>query len=227
MKKNKINQCHECNEQVLTGKLNTEMPQEIENPEILLESNVPDGSLENFLQTLENFRNLHEFDLQSNLGLELPARVEDLTDPKDSNTANNYQTRVSLDVRNFINSQKLNLSKKHLTELPPEIGQPENLQSLDLSSNQLTDVPPEIGNLKNLKMLNISFNNISKLPPEIGNLTNLIEIHIFGDQRIVLPPEIGQLINLREINFSYRNMPREFPSEIYNIPELSITDWHD
>ncbi|MCA9329923.1 hypothetical protein KDA11_04710, partial [Candidatus Saccharibacteria bacterium] len=61
----------------------------------------------------------------------------------------------------------LNLSYKHLTSLPPEIGQFINLQQLPLDNNQLTSIPPEFGQLVNLQATWLSHNQLTTIPAEL------------------------------------------------------------
>jgi GTPase SAR1 family protein len=119
----------------------------------------------------------------------------------------------------------LYLSKKGLTELPPEIGQLTQLTELHLSQNRLTALPPEIGQLTKLKKLILGDffwgNKLTALPPEIGQLTQLTELHLSHNQLTALPPEIGLLVNLEEPSWNsglklYNNPLESPPPEIVN-----------
>jgi leucine-rich repeat protein SHOC2 len=55
----------------------------------------------------------------------------------------------------------------------------EAVTSLDLSKKGLTQLPPEIGQLTNLIWLKLWDNQLTQLPPEIGQLTNLTELYRF------------------------------------------------
>jgi Leucine-rich repeat (LRR) protein len=56
----------------------------------------------------------------------------------------------------------------------------EAVTSLDLSKKELTQLPPEIGQLTNLIWLELWDNQLNNdLPAEIGRLTNLTELYRF------------------------------------------------
>ena len=95
--------------------------------------------------------------------------------------------------------KSLDLSRRELTELPPEIGNLTNLTELNLSSNQLATLPPEIWQLTKLIVLDLQNTKLATLPPEIGNLTNLTELKLSCNPLVTLPPEIGQLTKLTRL----------------------------
>jgi internalin A len=109
---------------------------------------------------------------------------------------------------------KLDLSRKDLTELPPEIGQLTNLTELNLYNNKLTELPPEIGQLTNLTELDVSLNQLTELPPEIGELTKLRKLDLKLNRLSLLPLEIGKLIYLTYINLRDNRLIPTIPPEI-------------
>ena len=115
--------------------------------------------------------------------------------------------------------RRLRLDGNRLTFLLPEIGQLVNLQGLQLDGNQLTSLPPEIGQLINLQGLRVDRNQLTSLPSEIGRLTKLRRLLADGNQLTLLPPEIGRLTELRELHLD-RNQLTSLPPEIGRLTEL-------
>jgi|SRR5919199_711144 internalin A len=116
---------------------------------------------------------------------------------------------------------QLDLSRKGITELPPEIGELTNLTYLDLYNNYLTKLPPQIGQLINLTRLDISFNYLRNLPPQIGRLNQLTQLQIGSNQLRLLPPEMVKLTKLTELNL--RGNPLPIPPEILGKVEEPAT----
>lgn len=116
---------------------------------------------------------------------------------------------------------KLDLSRRGLTELPPEICNLTKLTYLDLYNNELTKLPPEIGKLTNLTRLDLSFNYLAEIPPEIGQLTNLTQLQLSSNQLSLLPPEMVKLTKLTELNL--RGNPLPIPPEILGKVEEAAT----
>jgi internalin A len=114
----------------------------------------------------------------------------------------------------------LDLSRKGLTQLPPEIGQLTNLTNLALNINQLTQLPPEICQLTNLTNLALNINPLTQLPPEICQLTNLTRLELWNNQLNKLPPEIGQLTNLTALWLN-DNQLTQLPPEIGQLTNLT------
>jgi internalin A len=116
---------------------------------------------------------------------------------------------------------ELDLSKKGLTELPPEIGQLTNLAELNLSRNRLTTLPPEIGQLTSLTRLYLRSNRLTTLLPEIGKLTNLATLDLRSNHLTSLPSEIGHLSNLQSLDLM-SNQLISLPSEIGQLTSLTM-----
>ncbi len=119
-----------------------------------------------------------------------------------------------------IGEQKVNLSRKYLTEIPPWIFKQEDLVGLNLHNNRLSYLPPEIGNLVNLERLIISRNDLTSIPPEIGKLKKLRKLSLKANKLVSLPKEIGELENLEELHLSF-NQLTSLPAEICDLPKLS------
>jgi internalin A len=115
----------------------------------------------------------------------------------------------------------LDLSRKDLTELPPDIAQLSDLKQLDLGINQLRLLPPEIGQLSNLQVLHLSFNQLIQLPREIGQLGNLRMLHLSDNQLSHLPTEIGQLSNLLDLDLDINHLS-QLPAEIGQLSNLIL-----
>jgi Leucine-rich repeat (LRR) protein len=89
-----------------------------------------------------------------------------------------------------INTKKLDLYSKNISELPESIGDLVNLKKLCLKSNQLTTLPESIGELINLRLLDLADNQLKTLPESIGNLTNLKNLCLGNNQLSSLPKSI-------------------------------------
>ena len=120
----------------------------------------------------------------------------------------------------IINTFALDLSGKHLTTLPREIGNLKQLTFLAVDNNQIAYLPSEIGNLTNLLFLKLDHNQLVALPAEIGNLTHLTTLSISNNKLIKLPPEIGNLTQLVQLNLDY-NLLSKLPQNISNFTKLN------
>jgi Leucine-rich repeat (LRR) protein len=116
-------------------------------------------------------------------------------------------------------SDILNLSRRELSEFPPEIGDLTNLTSLYLTGNQLNTLPESIGNLTNLTSLSLGFNRLNTLPESIGNLTNLTSLDLGHNKLNALPESIGNLTNLTFLNLSSTRL-NILPESIGNLTNL-------
>ena len=97
----------------------------------------------------------------------------------------------------------LNLSNKHLTEVPKELGSLTSLKKLYLSNNnKLTEVPKEIGLLTSLQILDLSYNQLTSVPEELGALISLERLYLFNNQLTSIPKEIGLLTSLQILYLS-------------------------
>ena len=111
------------------------------------------------------------------------------------------------------------LSKKNITNLPPQIGGLDSLERLDLRLNQLTTLPDELGNLKVLSILLLQSNNLQTYPSAISGMTALKELSLFDNGMSTLPSSIGDLTNLEVLTLA-KNEFATLPSTIGNLKNL-------
>jgi internalin A len=146
------------------------------------------------------------------------------------------------------NWTELDLSRKELTEIPPEIFQLSQLTKLDLCFNQITKIPDEIAALSHLQTLDLHYNQITEIPDAIAALSNLQELDLENNQITEIPDAIAALSNLQKLNlennqitkipdaiaalsnlqqlYLYKNQITEIPdviSALYNLQELNLS----
>ena len=121
---------------------------------------------------------------------------------------------------------KLVLTKKKLTEFPPEIRQFKNLQYLDLSKNKIKTIPDWISELKNLQVLILSHNEIDTLPPQFGMITHLKWFTMSRDPLQVIPEAIGGLTELRYLDL-WGDDIGFFPESLSKLVNLKSMDLRD
>jgi len=121
---------------------------------------------------------------------------------------------------------KLVLTKKKLTEVPPEIRQFKNLQYLDLSRNKIKRLPDWIGELTNVQVLILSHNDIDTLTEQIGFMKHLKWFTMNRDPLDALPNAIGDLSELRMLDVWGDNIGY-FPSSLGKLNNLKFFDLRD
>lgn len=119
--------------------------------------------------------------------------------------------------------QKLDLSKKKLTDFPLEIMKLKNLKVLNLGKNKIRLIPKEIGELQQLEDLILTGNKLTVLPEEIGLLKNLRRLDLSRNDIVSLPPEVGKLQNLEVLDL-WDNELSDLPDEIRNLTSLRYLD---
>ena len=87
----------------------------------------------------------------------------------------------------------INLSRRGLTEIPPEIFENKSIKVLKLFGNDLTIVPEEIGQLENLEKLYLGRNKLTKLPESIGQLKKLKILSVSYNLIDTLPISLGEM----------------------------------
>jgi Leucine-rich repeat (LRR) protein len=108
---------------------------------------------------------------------------------------------------------ELDLSRKRLTQLPPELLTLRRLKVLYIRNNFLSTLPDELGNLDNLQQLFAQNNRLQKLPASIGQLVKLTNIELYGNELTALVPELFRLVAVRELILA-GNRLTELPREV-------------
>ena len=121
------------------------------------------------------------------------------------------------------NWTELDLSRKELTEIPPEIFQLSQLTKLNLENNQITKIPDAIAALSNLQYLDLGNNKITKIPDAIAALSNLQTLYLSRNEITEIPDAIASLSNLEELNFRHNRMTK-IPDAIAALSNLQILD---
>lgn len=170
---------------------------------------------------------------------QLPSEFGQLVNVKEIDFYGVPLTSLPVEFGNLIKLESLDLSNTRLSTLPATFGNLSGLKTLNLSNiteedsddepSRLT-LPAEFGNLANLETLNLSDNFIIDLSPSFGNLLKLKTLDlsfIRGDDsngRIINLSSIFNLHVLEELDFSYSDLPEDFPTEVGNLKELRILD---
>lgn len=106
---------------------------------------------------------------------------------------------LPLEILEFKNLTRLDISMDKFEYLPEEIGELHKLELLWATHGFLKELPTSIGNLKNLSRLILIDNDLSTLPNSIGNLESLEELNLNGNPIRELPPEIFRLKHLKTL----------------------------
>jgi hypothetical protein len=152
--------------------------------------------------------------------LTIPLEIYNFTDLIKLDLSFNELTYIPKEIGNLTKLVELDISCNNLTEIPIEICNLKNLVNLWITDNKLTELPKEIDNLTRLKWLRLSFNNITQLPNSIGNLGSLEYLDVYKNELTTLPKEIGNLTQLN-ILFISNNKLTELPLEIVNLRSLT------
>ena len=120
--------------------------------------------------------------------------------------------------------EKLNLSKKGISQLPDAISKLTNLKVLDMSYSSLDVFPEKIFDLTWLESINLRWNKISFVPSSIGCLSRLIHLDISSNQLKELPKEMAYLTSLQYLNISWNHIGL-VPDFILSLGELNKIDW--
>ncbi|KAI8922485.1 hypothetical protein DFJ77DRAFT_446810 [Powellomyces hirtus] len=140
----------------------------------------------------------------------------------DANEINDTNVIVSiLEEERAKGSVSLNLSDRHLTALPPDIGQLVLLERLGLSNNLLTSLPMEIMGLAHLRYLNLRSNQIREFPMSICRLPTLEILDISRNKLKRLPASFGNLINLKVLSLA-RNRLQQLPQYVGSMTHLKV-----
>tara|TARA_B100000767_G_scaffold272107_1_gene299101 strand:+ start:1255 stop:1830 length:576 start_codon:yes stop_codon:yes gene_type:complete len=117
----------------------------------------------------------------------------------------------------------LKISRKKLTEIPPEVFSFKNLKGLDLSKNRLVKVSPRIVELSQLEELNLSKNRFEFFPKETISLENL-RVLILGSNKLgYIPMSIAKHLKLEELDM-YDNPIGDLGEGIFSVPTLRRLD---
>jgi hypothetical protein len=121
----------------------------------------------------------------------------------------------------FKNLLKLNISSNNLSKLPKSINKLNKLRILNISSNDLIDVPDEICDLKCLESLYIFKNKLIILPDDIGKLSELKTLCLYNNELILIPNSINKLKKLKILGLNYNKL-QNIPENINELIELEI-----
>jgi len=116
-------------------------------------------------------------------------------------------------------ARKLDLSKKNLTEIPPEIADLTSLQLLDLSNNQISEIPEALAHLTSLQRLFLYNNQIREIPEALTQLTSLQYLYLSNNQISEIPEALAQLTSLQLLDLSH-NQIREIPEALAYLTSL-------
>ncbi|XP_073239430.1 leucine-rich repeat-containing protein 27-like isoform X2 [Porites lutea] len=115
-----------------------------------------------------------------------------------------------INTASALGSTTIDLSKKRLTQLPPDVLNLQQLEFLYLEGNSISSLPEELFDcLPNLRWLDLRNNRIAEIPSVIGKHRNLRNLLLEGNTIETLPLELGLLKSLSGLNLS--NNPLEFP----------------
>lgn len=106
-----------------------------------------------------------------------------------------------------------------LDEFPLEILEFKNLTRLEISMNKFEYLPEEIGELHKLELLWATHGFLKELPTSIGDLKNLSRLILIGNDLSTLPNSIGNLESLEELNLN-GNPIRDLPVELFKLKRL-------
>ena len=95
---------------------------------------------------------------------------------------------------------QLQLKSKGLNTFPLELCQFPNLQKLDLSKNRIGAFPDSLNILINLTFLDLSRNNIASIPASISQLISLEHLDLWHNDVDMLPYQISELPNLNYLD---------------------------
>ena len=117
----------------------------------------------------------------------------------------------------------LKISRKKLTEIPPQVFTFKNLKGLDLSKNRLVKISPKIEELSMLEKLNLSKNRFEVFPKEIVRLENLRELILGSNKLGYIPKSIANYPKLEVLDM-YDNPIGELGDGIYLLSTLRRLD---
>ncbi|MCZ8244413.1 MAG: leucine-rich repeat protein [Microcystis sp. LE19-131.1A] len=120
-------------------------------------------------------------------------------------------------------ARELYLSKKNLTEIPPEITQLTSLHRLILSYNQISEIPEALAQLTSLQYLHLSNNQISEIPEALAHLTSLQVLDLYNNQISEIPEALTQLTSLEELDLN-NNQISEIPEALAHLTSLEELD---
>ena len=116
----------------------------------------------------------------------------------------------------------LNLSKRGLTDVPPEVLSYPNLRKLDLSHNAIKTIPDGIRHLKKLVVLELSYNDLSCMPESVILLPRLRTISIGHNKLNSLPFSISKS-PITELIADYNQIDFILPSTLAGLRKLIIS----
>jgi Leucine-rich repeat (LRR) protein len=119
--------------------------------------------------------------------------------------------------------EDLDISNRHLTAIPDEIGYLKNITGLDASDNALVTLPLNLCDCSQLRYLFLDNNRIESLPSSIGRLLKLKQIDIRGNRLRYLPTCLGFLPELKYLDLS-SNRLTILPDSFTHLKKLTTLD---
>ncbi len=138
-------------------------------------------------------------------------------------------TRIPVEIAEFINLKKLNLSDNFILEIDFNTFILPELESFIINNNPgfLTIHLPHIHKaLPNLRSMEMTGDRIKFLSSEIANLTKLESLNLENNAISFLPEEINKLPNLKFLNLKNNNLlSQEYMfSGFWKLKELDVSD---
>ena len=117
----------------------------------------------------------------------------------------------------------LKVSRKKLSQIPPEIFTYKNLKGLDLSKNRIVNISPKIAELTKLEKLNLSKNRFEFFPKELVGLESLRELILGSNKLGYIPKSIAKYPKLEVLDM-YDNPIGELGDGIFLLTTLRRLD---
>jgi Leucine-rich repeat (LRR) protein len=138
-----------------------------------------------YLSNLDNFRNIHEIDLNDKKELRyIPSEIGNFGDLSYLNFSDCSVKYLPESISRLKELVVLNTTSNQLESLPDSFGKLQSLKDLYLQKNSITELPQTFGKLENLEELDLSENPLSRLPENFGNLKKLKLLGLSKDLKL-------------------------------------------